>query len=70
MCAWEQDLGWGAIGHHKGNGSWGSYQRGDALCGCAGLPYFPCPWPSHGCMAMTQPAQAAAAAARGKYGKR
>ena len=27
------------------NGSWGSYQRGDALCGCAGLPYFPCPWP-------------------------
>ena len=27
------------------NGSWGSYQRGDALCGRAGLPYFPCPWP-------------------------
>ena len=27
------------------NGSWGSYQRGDALCGRAGLPCFPCPWP-------------------------
>ena len=45
MRAWEEDLGRGAIGHHEGNGSWGSYQRGDALCGCAGLPYFPCPWP-------------------------
>ena len=45
MRAWEQDQGRCAIRHHKGNGSWGSYQRGDALCGCAGLPYFPCPWP-------------------------
>ena len=27
------------------NGSWGSYQRGDARYGRAGLPYFPCPWP-------------------------
>ena len=27
------------------NGSWGSYQRGDALCGREGLPHFACPWP-------------------------
>ena len=45
MRAWEQDLGRCAIHHYEGNGSWGSYQRGDALCVRAGLPHFACPWP-------------------------
>ena len=45
MRAWEQDFGRCAIRPEKENGSWGSYQRGDVLCGRAGLPYFPCPWP-------------------------
>ena len=45
MRVWEQDLGRCGIRHEKGNGSWGSYGRGFALCGRAGLPYFPCPWP-------------------------
>ena len=40
MHVWEQDLGRCGIRHEKGNGSWGSYQRGDALCGRAGLPYL------------------------------
>ena len=42
---WEEDLRWCAIGHHKGNGSWGSYQKSDALCGRTRCPGFPCPWP-------------------------